>query len=78
MKPTDQTSDKPEGTARAPLSVMNAIAAIVDFYWNDEFQHYASMSKEERKGKRHIFQEFNVVRRWLSRGNAAFYKNRKH
>ena len=67
MNEIDHKNDKPHGTARAPVSVLRAISAIVDFYWDDEFQHYASLRKEERKGRRHVFQELSRVRRWLSR-----------
>lgn len=67
MEKTDETRGKPFGTVRAPIPVLRAIAMVIAFYWDDEFQHYASLTKEERKGKRHVFQELSVIKRWLAR-----------
>lgn len=62
---------KPRGTARVPEAVLQAMAEILRYYWDEEFAHYAGIPKAERKETRHIFRELNTVRRWLTRVNAT-------
>ena len=68
---TDKDITRPRGTARVPESVLNAIAEILSYYWDEEFAHYSSIPREERNNSRHIFRELNTVRRWLTRVNAT-------
>lgn len=62
---------KPRGTARVPESVLDAIAEILRYYWDEEFAHYSSTPKAKRNETRHIFRELNTVRRWLHRIDAT-------
>ena len=71
---TSNDNPRPRGTARVPESVVNAIAEILSYYWDEEFAHYASMPKAERNESRHIFRELNTVRRWLNRIDAKLIK----
>ncbi len=68
--PNNDTS-RPRGTARVPESVIQAIAEILSYYWDEEFAHYSSIPREERNNRRHIFRELNSVRRWLHRIDAT-------
>lgn len=54
-----------------PESVLEAIAAIVSHFWDEEFASYSSLSKAQRNESRHIFRELNNVRRWLIRIDAT-------
>ncbi|MFO0941537.1 MAG: hypothetical protein U0930_12310 [Pirellulales bacterium] len=59
--------ERPSGTVRAPSVIVRAIEMVVQFYWDDEFQHFVSLTKEERRNNRHVFQELRLIRRWLSK-----------
>ena len=71
MNQTSPSRDKRKGTARIPKLIRDAMAAIVDHYWNDEFQHYVSIPKEERKKTPHVFEDLRLVSRWLDRGDGV-------
>ena len=71
MNQATQSRDKRKGTARLPKLIRDAIAAIVAHYWNDEFQHYVSTPRNERKLKPHVFEDIRLVSRWLDRGDEA-------
>ena len=62
MNLTTPRRDKRKGTARIPKMIRDAIAVIVAHYWDDEFQHYVSIPKEERKKTRHVFEDIRLVR----------------
>ena len=71
MDKTNPPRGKRKGTARVSQLIRDAIAAIVAHYWDDEFQHYVSIPKEERKKTPHVFEDLRLVSRWLDRGDEA-------
>ena len=71
MNQTNPSRDKRKGTARIPKLIRDAIAAIVAHYWDDEFQHYVSIPRDERKKTPHVFEDLRLVSRWLDRGDGV-------
>ena len=71
MTNEQENNSKPTGTVRVPLTVLKALGSILNFYWDEEFAHYSSISRTERKETRHIFQDLNTVRRWFLRVTAS-------
>ena len=69
MNQTQPSRDKRKGTARIPKLIRDAMAAIVAHYWDDEFQHYVSIPRNERKKTPHVFEDLRLVSRWLDRGD---------
>ncbi len=65
---------KHRGTVRVPESVVQAIHALVNHYWDEEFAHYSATPRSERNENRHVFQELSTVRRWLMRVHPVLRK----
>lgn len=71
MNQTNPSRDKRKGTARMSKMIHDAMTAIVAHYWDDEFKHYVSIPKNERKKTPHVFENLRLVSRWLDRGDAV-------
>lgn len=50
---------------RMPEHVADAMAAILDYLWQDEVKDYLARTREEQAN--HIFTELLTVRQWLDR-----------
>lgn len=58
--------DKSTHRRRLPRQIAHAIAAILDYHWQDEARDYLSRTREEQAT--HIFNDMLAVRHWLERG----------
>lgn len=53
------------GARYIPEQTVRAIAALVDYLWNDELQDFQGRTPEARNG--HVFRDLVIIRRWLKR-----------
>ncbi len=49
---------------RLPEEIADSMAAVLDFFWQDEAKDYLSRSREEQH--QHIFNDMLAVRQWLA------------